>query len=192
MRDDETLVRGAEEADAAVIARVHRASRAATMPYLPPQTRDHEEVTRWIRDIVLKECRTWVAVRDGKVRGYAALDGDMLEQLYLLPPDRRRGIGTLLLDEVRRHSPEGVSLRVFQRNTDARAFYERHGFTVLDTSDGARNMENLPDLTLRWTPAAGRRTVTPPAPAPPGEAPVTACGRVSGSPRAVRPGRSGS
>jgi ribosomal protein S18 acetylase RimI-like enzyme len=44
-----------------------------------------------------------------------------------------------------------VSLHVFQQNTDARAFYERHGFTVLDTSDGDRNMENLPDMTLRWT-----------------------------------------
>jgi hypothetical protein len=42
-------------------------------------------------------------------------------------------------------------LHVFQQNADARAFYERHGFTVLDTSDGDRNMENLPDMTLRWT-----------------------------------------
>ncbi|MFF0795185.1 hypothetical protein ACFYVG_39270, partial [Streptomyces spiralis] len=53
---------------------------------------------------------------------------------------------------VRRHSPDGVSLHVFQQNTDARAFYESHGFTVLDTNDGERNMENLPDMTLRWTP----------------------------------------
>ena len=68
------------------------------------------------------------------------------------PDVRRQGIGTLLLDEVKRHSPHGVSLYVFQQNTDARAFYERHGFTVFDTSDGDRNMENLPDMTLRWTP----------------------------------------
>ncbi|MER6373310.1 MULTISPECIES: GNAT family N-acetyltransferase [Streptomyces] len=71
-------------------------------------------------------------------------------------PDRRQGIGTLLLDEVRRHSPGGVSLHVFEQNTDARAFYERHGSTVLDTSDGRRNMENLPDLTLRWTQNSAR------------------------------------
>jgi ribosomal protein S18 acetylase RimI-like enzyme len=75
----------------------------------------------------------------------------MLEHLYLRPDARRQGIGTLLLDAVRRHSPGGVSLHVFQQNTDARAFYERHGFTVFDTSDGDRNMENLPDMTLRWT-----------------------------------------
>jgi ribosomal protein S18 acetylase RimI-like enzyme len=88
--------------------------------------------------------------------GYAALNGDLLEDLYLRPDIRRQGIGTLLLDEVRRHSPDGVSLYVFQQNTGARAFYERHGFTVVDTNDGERNMEHLPDMTLRWTPDSAR------------------------------------
>ncbi|MEU5611003.1 GNAT family N-acetyltransferase [Streptomyces sparsogenes] len=153
MSDDGKIrIRRAEEADAAVIARIHMASRAATMPYLPPQKHDHEQVTQWIRDVLLKQCRTWVAVRDAEITGYAALDGDLLDHLYLRPDARRQGIGTLLLDEVRRHSPEGVSLHVFQQNTEARAFYEHHGFTVLDTNDGDRNMENLPDMTLRWTP----------------------------------------
>jgi ribosomal protein S18 acetylase RimI-like enzyme len=152
--DEETRIRVADAADAAAIARIHLDSRAATMPYLPPQQRSHDEVTAWIRDIVLRRCRTWVAVRDAEIVGYAALDGDLLDDLYLRPDLRRQGIGTLLLDEVRRHSPDGVSLYVFQQNTGARAFYERHGFTVLDTNDGSRNMEHLPDMTLRWTPAS--------------------------------------
>jgi ribosomal protein S18 acetylase RimI-like enzyme len=147
-----TAIRLADAADAAVIARIHLTSRAATMPYLPPQKRNHEQVTRWVEEVLLKEGRLWVAVRDGEILGYAALAGDMLEHLYLRPDSRRQGIGTLLLDEVRRHRPDGVTLHVFQQNTDARAFYQRHGFTVLDTSDGHRNMENLPDMTLRWTP----------------------------------------
>lgn len=54
------------------------------------------------------------------------------------------------------HAVTGSSLHVFQQNTDARVFYERHGFTVLDTSEGDRNMENLPDMTLRWTPIGTR------------------------------------
>lgn len=151
-----TRIRVAVEEDASVVARIHMASRSATMPYLPPQKRDHEQVSRWVRDVVLRRCRTWVAVRRAEIVGYAALDGDMLDHLYLRPDVRRQGIGTLLLDEVRRHSPEGVVLHVFQQNIGARAFYERHGFTVLDTSDGSRNMENLPDMTLRWTPSSAR------------------------------------
>lgn len=151
-----TEIRLADAADAAVIARIHMASRAAAMPYLPPQKRSHDQVTLWVEDVLLKTCRMWVAVRDTEILGYAALEGGMLEHLYLRPDVRRQGIGTLLLDEVRRHSPDGVSLHVFEQNTDARAFYERHGFTVLDTSDGHRNMENLPDMTLRWTPNSAR------------------------------------
>ena len=154
--DGKTQIRFAAEADAGVIARIHMTSRSAAMPYLPPQKRNHEQVIRWVREVLLKQCRTWVAVRDGEITGYAALDGDTLEHLYLRPDIRRQGIGTLLLNEVRRHSPDGVSLHVFQQNTDARAFYEHHGFTVLDTSDGDRNMENLPEMTLRWTPAHAR------------------------------------
>jgi ribosomal protein S18 acetylase RimI-like enzyme len=149
-----TRIRYAAAADAAAIARVHMASRAATMPYLPPQKRGHDQVTRWVEDVLLTTCRMWVAERDTEILGYAALEGDMLEHLYLRPDVRRQGIGTLLLAEVRRHSPDGLSLHVFEQNTEARAFYERHGFTVLDTSDGSRNMENLPDMTLRWTPDA--------------------------------------
>jgi ribosomal protein S18 acetylase RimI-like enzyme len=154
--DGKTRIRLADEADAAVIARIHMTSRSASMPYLPPQKRSHEQVTRWVRDVLLRQCRIWVAVRDTEITGYAALDGDLLEHLYLRPDVRRQGIGTLLLDEVRRHSPDGVSLHVFQQNTAARAFYERHGFTVCGISDGERNMEHLPDMTLRWTPDSTR------------------------------------
>ena len=151
-----TLIRFAEEADAAVIARIHMTSRSATMPYLPPQKRDHEQVTQWVRDVLLRQRSVWVAVRDAEIMGYAALDDDMLEHLYLRPDVLRQGIGTLLLDEVRRHSPDGVSLHVFAQNTGARAFYQRHGFDIVDISDGDRNMENLPDMTLRWTPDSPR------------------------------------
>ncbi|GAA1366199.1 GNAT family N-acetyltransferase [Streptomyces beijiangensis] len=147
--DSAAEVRPATQADAEAIATVHQESRAATMPYLPPQKRTHEEVVRWVREVVLKESRVWVASRGDQVLGYASLDGDMLDHLYLRTDVRRQGIGTLLLDEVLAHSPRGLRLHVFQQNTGARAFYERHGFTVLDTNDGSRNMENLPDMTLR-------------------------------------------
>ena len=159
--DGKAEIRLADAADAPVVAGIHMASRAAAMPYLPPQRRSHEQVTQWVTDVVFRTCRVWVAVRDTEILGYAALEGEVLEHLYLRPDARRQGIGTLLLDMVRQHSPEGVSLHVFEQNTDARAFYEHHGFTVLDTSDGRRNMENLPDMTLRWTPGGTVRRGRP-------------------------------
>ncbi|MDX3224358.1 hypothetical protein [Streptomyces sp. ME19-01-6] len=52
-----------------MIARIHMTSTSATMPYLPPQKRNHEQVTRWVRDALLTRCRTWVAVRDAEIIG---------------------------------------------------------------------------------------------------------------------------
>jgi GNAT superfamily N-acetyltransferase len=149
--DGGTCVRLAAAADAAAVAHFHMASRAATMPYLPPQKRSHEEVTRWVEEVLLGTGQVWVAVRGTDILGYAALAGAVLEHLYLRPDVRRQGIGTLLLDEVKRRNPDGLSLHVFQQNAEARAFYEHHGFRVFDTSDGHRNMEHLPDMTLHWT-----------------------------------------
>ncbi len=126
------------------------------MPYLPPQSHTADEVTGWVRDVVLHDCRTWVATRGTRIVGYAALQGEVLDQLYLRPDVLRQGVGTRLLETVKRHSPTGVTLHVFARNTGARAFYARHGFTVLAEGDGSGTMEGLPDMTLCWRPGDTR------------------------------------
>lgn len=153
------VVREAMAADAAAVAHVHVASREVTMPYLPPRRRSDAQVVAWVRDVVLARAAVWVAERDGRVVGYAAVEGDRLDALYLLADVRRQGIGTLLLDAAKEHRPRGLSLFVFQKNGDARAFYARHGFSVLDLNDGSRNMEGEPDMTMRWEPVTnGTRT----------------------------------
>ncbi|MCB5908600.1 GNAT family N-acetyltransferase [Streptomyces pinistramenti] len=146
------LIRPATTADAPQIAHVHRESRRATMPYLPPQRRDHAAVTRWARETLFTTCTTWVATRGPDLIGYAAVRDDLLEHLYVRPDALRTGTGGLLLDAARTHRPDGLTLHVFARNTAARAFYARHGFTVVATGDGSSTMEGLPELTLGWTP----------------------------------------
>jgi GNAT superfamily N-acetyltransferase len=159
------VVRPARPEDAAAIAHVHITSRERTMPWLPPRRRTDAEVAAWTGAMV-RESAVWVAVRvngetngdgdgsgdDGAVVGYAAVAGEWLEHLYLLPGVLRRGIGSALLARARAHRPEGLSLHVFQRNTRARAFYARHGFAVVDVDDGSRNMEGEPAMTLHWAP----------------------------------------
>jgi ribosomal protein S18 acetylase RimI-like enzyme len=159
--EKKTVVREAVVADAAAIAQVHIRSREVAMPYLPPRRRSDAEVVRWVKNVVLAEAAVWVAQDgSGAVVGYAAVEGEWLEHLYLLPEVRRGGIGSLLLDRAKAHRPQGIDLHVFQRNTAARAFYARHGFTVVDLDDGSRNMENEPDMTMRWAPVTNStRTV---------------------------------
>lgn len=145
-------IRPATPADASAVADVHRTARAATMPYLPPQRRTRAEVVAWADALIagpgtvlVAECTT----EPPAVLGYAALDGAVLDHLYLRPDAVRRGIGTLLLDEAFRHSPRGLTLHVFEANTAARAFYARHGFVEIGRDSD--NMERLPSVTLRRT-----------------------------------------
>lgn len=123
------------------------------MPYLPHQY-DDDQTRWWVTHVVMPECEVWVAEEPGRseLHGFAAVKDDVLEHLYVAPEQRRRGVGSLLLEQARRVSPDRLTLRVFTRNTDARAFYERRGFQLLDENDGTRNEENEPDMTYGWTP----------------------------------------
>ncbi len=56
----------------------------------------------------------------------------------------------MLLDVVKAQRPDGFSLWVFQSNTGARRFYERHGLVELEHTDGSGNEEKSPDLRMAW------------------------------------------
>ncbi|MFF2222132.1 GNAT family N-acetyltransferase [Streptomyces globisporus] len=156
---DGVRLRLATAADAEAVTRVFLDSRAAAMPYLP-RIHSDEDTLAWITHVVLPtSTAVWVAEGAGEggegaeLLGFAALaGGDELDHLYLRPDALRRGIGSLLLAEVRGAVDGPIGLYVFQRNAAARAFYERHGFTAVAFDDGGRNEENEPDVLYRWTP----------------------------------------
>lgn len=150
-------LRRAAVEDAEAVTRVFLASRAAAMPYLP-RVHSDEDTLAWITHVVLPDSTVWVAESgdDGtgavELLGFASLEGAELDHLYLRPDALRRGVGTRLLEQVKEASPEQLTLYTFQRNTGARAFYERHGFTAVAFDDGSRNEEKEPDVLYRWAP----------------------------------------
>lgn len=144
-------LRTATPGDAEAVTRVFLASRAAVLPYLP-RVHSDEDTQAWITHVLLPGSRVWVAEdTEGELLGFAALDGDELDQLYLRPDALRRGIGSRLLDRVKEASRGELSLYTFRRNTAARAFYERRGFVAVAYDDGSRNEEKEPDVLYRWT-----------------------------------------
>ncbi|MEU2349456.1 GNAT family N-acetyltransferase [Modestobacter sp. NPDC049651] len=150
-----TGLRRATARDAGPVTAVLLAARAVAMPWLPDLHTD-EETAGFVRDVVLPGCDVHVATGpDGAVVGFAARRGPELEHLYVHPGAQGRGVGSALLRQAMADSPAGLTLFVFQANTAARAFYERHGFRVLDADDtGERNEEHLPDLRYRWPQGA--------------------------------------
>jgi ribosomal protein S18 acetylase RimI-like enzyme len=73
---------------------------------------------------------------------------------------RGGGIGTSLLN-IAQQASDRLQLWTFQRNTNARRFYERRGFALVRKTDGSRNEEKEPDALYRWTRSGANYFPTP-------------------------------
>ena len=105
---------------------------------------------RHVREDVLPHRAVWVADADGDVVAVMALDDRWLDDLYVRPDHAGQGVGSALLDLAKALRPDGFELWVFEVNTPARRFYERHGLVLLERTDGAGNEERAPDLRYGW------------------------------------------
>jgi ribosomal protein S18 acetylase RimI-like enzyme len=143
-------IRHPAPADADAVADLFLAAKAE-MTYLPQLDTD-TETRRWVSDVVLRDLEVWVAEEGDRVVGFAALGNDLLEHLYVHPQEQKRGIGSELLAVSKKRRPHGLRLWVFQKNTGARRFYERHGFSLVRLTDGRDNEEREPDAFYEWRP----------------------------------------
>ncbi|MEU9353000.1 GNAT family N-acetyltransferase [Streptomyces griseoloalbus] len=149
------LLRRASSADARAVAGVWLQSFAAALPTVVRPHSD-DEVRAYFRDVVLPAQETWVAqalpAGGGAVVGVMVLEGEVLSQLYLAPERRGHGIGDRFVRLAKERRPRGLSLWTFQVNTSAHRFYERHGFTAVEWTDGSGNEEREPDVRYAWRP----------------------------------------
>jgi GNAT superfamily N-acetyltransferase len=101
----------------------------------------------------------WVAEADGRLLGFLGIEqstklgAPVLEKLYVDPVEQNGGVGSALLAKAKELRPGGLYLWVFQKNP-ARRLYERHGFELVELTDGSANMEREPDALYRW-PGSG-------------------------------------
>jgi GNAT superfamily N-acetyltransferase len=129
------------------------------MTYVPPVPEEH--VGLIADDLFTRNEDVWLAEENGHLLGFFAIrrsrtnDWETLERLYVEPNEQGRGIGTALLDKAKALRREGLYLWVFQKNTGAIRFYERHGFRLVKLTDGEDNMEREPDALYAWIPSPG-------------------------------------
>jgi GNAT superfamily N-acetyltransferase len=142
------MLRQLELEDMDQAAAVHRASFDHALPTLAGL--HTPEGVRWFfRERVFATCQVWGYFDDHELVGIIAFRQGWIEQLYVLPLSQGRGIGTALL-AISKSCSSCLSLWTFQRNAAARRFYERHGFALVEETDGSRNMEKEPDALYRW------------------------------------------
>lgn len=130
------------------VAIVHRTSFDERLPWLAGLHTPEEDRT-YFRNAVFEECEVWGTFDGPTLTGFIAFRDGWIDQLYVLPAYQGHGIGSSLLEVAQARYPE-LNLWTFQRNDIARRFYERHGFTAAELTDGSRNEEREPDIRYIW------------------------------------------
>ncbi len=140
-------IRPASLNEAGEVARLHRYVVQTCLPYLPDLHTPEEDLW-YFTNLLFPDHQVWVYV-EGSIKGYCGFRKGWVSHLYISPEVHGKGVGSLLLRKATEaYSP--LRLWVFQRNTRAIRFYERHGFRLIKTSDGARNEEKEPDALYGW------------------------------------------
>jgi|SRR5215213_8218165 len=142
------MIRRATPEDGAEVSRVFVAARDG-MRYLPRIEDAHRPLLGgWF----IERGPVWVAEEDARIVAFSGIKDEELTHLYVDPAAQNRGVGSELLEHAKTVSPARIQLWVFQKNEGARRFYERHGFRLVELTDGAGNMEREPDARYEWTP----------------------------------------
>ena len=136
----------AEESDA--LAALFRLSRTTALPYLP-DLHTPEEDRAFFREHTFVACDVWVAESDGTPAGFCAVRNGWIDHLYVDPAHQGHGMGAALLRKAM-SAQKRLALWTFQRNANARRFYEAHGFRCVRLTDGRDNEEREPDALYEW------------------------------------------
>ncbi len=109
---------------------------------------------RW-RNALVPNANIVVAERDGALIGFVTIDATgYLDQLVVAPEHWGSDLGTALVNEAKRLSPDGVTLLVNTDNARAIGFYRRNGF--VDAGGDVNPTSGKPVLRMAWTPEPRR------------------------------------
>jgi GNAT superfamily N-acetyltransferase len=149
---DDFLIRPGRCDDAQAIADVFLDARREAMPWLPV-LHSREDAIAYFAGHVLLHQEVFVAEVNRLVAGFMALEGDLVDHLYVAPAFQGWGIGGKLVALAKQLRAEGLKLWTFTRNARARRFYEARGFRASQFTDGTRNEEHEPDVLYTWLPS---------------------------------------
>ena len=145
-------IRRATATDADAAAAVFTASRRDAGAAIPPAIHTPDEDRWFVREVLIGERETWLAVEGSDVVGLLTLDEGFVDQLYIARSAQRSGLGSRLVELAKQQRPTGLQLWAFASNLPAQEFYVKHGFTEVERTDGAGNEERAPDICYEWVP----------------------------------------
>jgi len=97
-----------------------------------------EAQTEYIRSEITKGKDFYMLIDHIPV-GIVSVCGSLIENLYVLPTEQRKGYGTMLLQYVLKQCNGMPSLWILSNNDRANAFYKKHGFVESGKKKQLRN-----------------------------------------------------
>ena len=102
-----------------------------------PAAMDLPRVLAWVERKITKFLDQYLRIcLDGRTVGWFRLcpgEGEVeLDDFYVLPPYRGRGIGTAALEAILSETQSPMTLCVFTANTGAQKLYRRFGFQITE------------------------------------------------------------
>jgi len=124
-------------------AQIFALCRDLVMTYEDPMHTDISRALNWCRRKIQTGIDQYTRVlADGEVAAYYRFvpeDGGMeLDDVYVLPPFRGRGIGTAIVEKCCRQTEGPIFLCVFKENTGAIRLYRRMGFEIAEEIGATR------------------------------------------------------
>ena len=107
-----------------------------------------EAQTEYLRREMAAGKQVWMLIDKFPV-GIVSVQESLIENLYVLPGQQRKGYGSRLLDYAIRQSEGNPSLWILDNNMDALRLYERKGFRL--TGKKLKLTEQLYELEMELT-----------------------------------------
>lgn len=120
------MIRSLQSKDMNCIMDIWLRSNIQAHSFIPKQYwLDHFDYAR----AGISSAEVFVYEDNGRIIGFIGLNGDCLEGIFVSKECRSLGIGTKLLDFVKKRRSR-LTLNVYCKNTSAVRFYEKNGFKV--------------------------------------------------------------
>jgi putative acetyltransferase len=143
-------VRRGSPADATRALEIWRDAVDATHGFLTPQ--DRAEIDLIVADW-LPSAELWMVDNGCRPVGFLAMDGLMIDALFVDPAAHGRGFGTALLEHALKLSPN-ATVDASEQATNALPFYEARGFVRTGRSETDPQGRPYPLIHLKY---AGKR-----------------------------------
>lgn len=104
-----------------------------------------------MKNIYLPASTTYVYVDEqtGLVQGFISMvDDNYLAALFVIPEAQSKGIGTALMDYVKKKYPE-ITLKVYAKNEPSVVFYEKQGFRLVEEQIEEETAEK--EFVMKWS-----------------------------------------